>query len=99
MGWLLVLPKVIAYDKQKHGALGVFTGLVIMVLSLEIGFSLFLSSVFAVVGSFIVGYLIELKQKKMKNRHYDMKDALFVMYGSFIPVIIINILIMIKSFT
>ena len=83
LGWMLLPKSWLALDKQQHGVLAYFIQTVTFFLLVKFlvgsgNTNLLLEIIFVLGGvviSFIVGYLIELYQKKTGKGQYDIKDA------------------------
>ena len=76
MGWLLLPPTWIAYDKQKHGAVAVFLTVLTFFFPQDLGFTTLESAIFSAIAVTIVAFGIEFYQKWFQpHRHFDVKDA------------------------
>ena len=90
-GYLLLPVSLVADDKQKHAALGIFTGFTFLYLfSVGLNISMFLSILLTIITCAVLGYVIELIQKYFfKERTFDLWDIVATAIGSLVPIVII----------
>ena len=76
MGWLLLPPTWIAYDKQKHGAFSVWLTIMTFFIPQGLGLTTLKAALFSVISVAVISFGIEFYQKWFTDdRHYDVKDA------------------------
>lgn len=92
VGWMFLLPSVVAYDKQKHWVFGAFWSTISFFLLVgEAGISDLVAGIISIVFAFIIGGIIEIFHYYNPDRHSDYKDMLWTGYGSVVVILYILI--------
>ena len=90
MGYFLLPPTVLAYDKQKHALLGFWLSVGYFLFK-DFEMTNFASAIYSLFLVIFISYIIEIIQLFKPNRVFDHKDVLASVGGWFLMMLIIFI--------
>ena len=89
MGYFLLQPSVMAYDKQKHCAVAVFLTIVTLFPALDYTQDKLLSTIISFVVTSLISWGIEFYQKWFTtDRHFDKWDAIYMQITNVVLIIL-----------
>lgn len=89
MGYFLLPPTIMKYDKQKHALLGAFLSIFYIMLKHNFGVSELASILFTLLAVLLISYAIEFIQLFKPNRVFSHADVAATLFGSIIGLLII----------
>lgn len=91
MGYFLLPPTVMAYDKQKHALLGLWLSVLYFILKNDFEMTSLASIIYTLLAVVIISYIIEVIQLLKPNRVFDNKDVIASLLGWGIAMVVIYI--------